>query len=157
VRIGGRHLTWKRLFLLVVLAGLAGFALIQAVPYGRAHQNPPVTQEPRWDSPRTRQLTADACFDCHSNLTKWPWYSNVAPISWLVQHDVDSGRDVLNFSEWNRPQNVDLNEIVEVVDEQEMPPRYYSVAHPASRLSSSERAELANGLQRTLAGSPPGG
>src|SRR4030042_2927111 len=59
------------------------FAVIQAVPYGRDHSNPPVRQEPAWDSPATRALAVDACFDCHSNQHSWPWYSNIAPISWL--------------------------------------------------------------------------
>jgi hypothetical protein len=59
-------------------AALAGFALIQLVPFGRNHTNPPTTAEPRWDSPRTRALARRACFDCHSNQTTWRWYSNVA-------------------------------------------------------------------------------
>ena len=71
--------------------------------------NPPVTQEPKWDSARTRQLAADSCFDCHSNLTKWRWYSNVAPMSWLVQSDVDGGRAALNFSEWDKPQDAGVD------------------------------------------------
>jgi len=85
--------------LLIVLFLLVGVAIaIQAVPYGRHHGNPPVLAEPSWDSPQTRVLTARACFDCHSNATVWPWYSNIAPISWLVQHDVDEGRRAVNFS-----------------------------------------------------------
>jgi hypothetical protein len=59
--------------------------------YGRDHSNPPVRIEPRWDRARTRELAVRACFDCHSNQTRWPWYSHVAPISWLVQHDVEEG------------------------------------------------------------------
>src|SRR6478735_10619944 len=82
-----------------------GCVAIQFVPYGHAHTNPPVRLEPAWDSPQTRELAARACFDCHSNLTKWPWYSNVAPVSWLIQRDVDGGRAALNFSEWNKPQD----------------------------------------------------
>ena len=81
-----RALKWALIGIPVVLV------LIQFVPYGRSHTNPPVTGEPKWSSARVRQLTKDACFDCHSNETTWPWYSNVAPVSWLVQRDVDSGR-----------------------------------------------------------------
>jgi hypothetical protein len=66
-------------------------AVAQAIPYGRGHSNPPVTKEPAWDSSRTRELAKRACFDCHSNETTWPWYSNVAPESWLIQRDVDAG------------------------------------------------------------------
>ena len=133
---------------------VAVFALAQAVPYGRAHSNPPVTKEPAWNSPTTRALAKDACFDCHSNQTTWPWYSNVAPVSWLVTNDVDGGRGALNFSEWNRPQ--EAGDVVEAVTGGGMPPWYYKLAHPRSRLSSAERAQLARGLAATIAQSPPG-
>ena len=80
-----------------LLIGLAGllvlgvivFAAIQLVPFGHDHTNPPVVAEPAWDSPETRAFAVTACFDCHSNQTVWPWYSNIAPVSWLVQRDVD--------------------------------------------------------------------
>ena len=88
---------------LITTAGLLLIAA-QFVPYGRDYRNPPVIQEPAWDSPATRALAKQACFDCHSNETVWPAYAKVAPISWLIAHDVDEGRSVLNFSEWQRPQ-----------------------------------------------------
>ena len=88
---------------LKVLAWLVGvIVLMQIIPYGRTHSNPPVTREPSWDSPRTRELARRACFDCHSNETRWPWYADVAPFSWVVQRDVDIARNVINFSEWDR-------------------------------------------------------
>ena len=88
-------------------AGLFGVLLaIQLVPYGRGHRNPALRSEPPWDSPATRELARQACFDCHSNETQWPAYASIAPASWLVQHDVDEGRAALNFSEWQRPQTV---------------------------------------------------
>ena len=142
-----------------ILRGLVAlvvlFGLIQLVPYGRDHSNPPVTQEVKWDSARTRDLAVGACYDCHSNLTVWPWYSNVAPMSWLVQKDVDEGRSILNFSEWNLPQDVEPNDIAEVVREGGMPPWQYKPLHPAGRLSSTEQEELARGLEATLAADPP--
>ena len=55
--------------------------------------------------PEVRQILATSCYDCHSNQTKWPWYTNVAPASWLVENDVKSGRPTLNFSDWNKPQD----------------------------------------------------
>ena len=131
------------------------FAVIQAVPYGRDHSNPSVRQEPAWDSQTTRTLAADACFDCHSNQTHWPWYSNVAPVSWLVQRDVDNGRKRLNFSGWDRPQR-GADEAAEKVAEKEMPPSYYGWMHPKARLSSAERQALVQGLQAML-GSGGGG
>ncbi len=135
---------------LVLLLGLA-----QVVPYGRDHANPPVTREVRWDSARTRELAVGACYDCHSNLTVWPWYSNVAPVSWLVYRDVQEGRETLNFSEWDRPQGEEGDEAAEAVREGSMPPLQYKPLHPAGRLSAAEREELARGLEKTLAADPP--
>ncbi|MEZ4522143.1 MAG: heme-binding domain-containing protein [Thermomicrobiales bacterium] len=87
-------------------AGLLGLLLaIQLVPYGRDHSNPPVTQAVQWDSPRTAELWDRACADCHSNETDWPWYTNVAPVSWLIQDHVDEGRSKINTSEWDKPQH----------------------------------------------------
>ncbi len=145
---------WLRALVLAAGAVVVLFALAQAIPYGRAHTNPPVVAEPEWDSPLTRQLAVRACFDCHSNLTQWPWDSNVAPSSWLVQRDVNEGRSILNFSEWNRPQ-VDVQEIYEVVAGGGMPPWYYKLMHPRARLSAAERQQLLEGLRRTFAVSPP--
>lgn len=138
-----------------VVALVALFALAQLVPYGRAHSNPPVTAEPRWDSPRTRELARDACFDCHSNVTKWPWYSNVAPVSWLLTNDVNGGRTRLNFSEWNRPQG-ELDDAIEAIRSGEMPPWYYVIRHPKSKLSAADKAQLEQGLDRTFRASPSG-
>ena len=125
------------------------FLLMQLVPYGRDHTNPPVQQEPPWDSPQTRALAVRACYDCHSNETVWPWYSNVAPVSWLIQHDVDEGRSEVNFSEWNRPQP-EANESAETVREGSMPPWYYLPLHPDARLSPEELDALARGLEATF-------
>ena len=68
------------LFRLLVLGVIVGLA-IQLVPYGKDHANPRTVQEIRWNRPATRTLAQDACFACHSNLTEWPWYTNVAPVS----------------------------------------------------------------------------
>ncbi len=151
-----RAMGWKRLLLWSTLVLLAILGLIQAVPYGRSHSNPPVAAEPKWDSPRTRELAVRACFDCHSNQTVWPWYTNIAPVSWLSQSDVSGGRETLNFSEWTRPQEAAL-EAASAAGEGEMPPWQYTLIHPKARLSSAEKAELAQGLQNTLGSSPGGG
>ena len=134
---------------------LAAFALIQLVPYGRAHGNPPVRSEPSWDSPRTKQLFAQACGACHSNLTTWPWYSDVAPVSWLVQHDVNDGRARFNVSEWRQQRQPEAGEAAEVVRSGEMPPLQFRLIHKEARLSSAQKAALAAGLERTFAASPP--
>ncbi len=130
----------------VVVTALA----IQLVPYGRDHSNPPVVAEPAWAGPNTRALAARACFDCHSNETKWPWYSNIAPISWLVQYDTMKGRSEMNFSEWGTKSD-EADEAAEAVSEGEMPPATYLVAHPEARLNSGERAALIDGLNATFA------
>ena len=133
---------------------VVAFAVIQAVPYGRDHSNPPVRQEPAWDSPATRALAVDACFDCHSNETSWPWYSNIAPMSWLVQRDVDNGREALNFSEWDQEQEGE--DAAEAVQEGSMPPDYYGWLHPKARLSSEERQALIRGLRAMFGGGEGG-
>ena len=141
-----------------MLLGILGlFALIQAVPYGRSHSNPPVTAEPRWDNPTTRTLAARACFDCHSNLTIWRWYSNVAPASWLIQRDVDDGRGQFNFSEWDKPQDINAGDLADAIRGGSMPPWYYTLAHSSASLSGTEKDALIRGLEATLAASPPKG
>ena len=98
-----RRRLMRRVIVRAAVVVVVLLVVIQAVPYGRNHTNPPLRAEPKWDSARTRQLAVDACFACHSNQTRWPWYSSVAPVSWLTQHDVEDGRRILNFSEWDRP------------------------------------------------------
>jgi hypothetical protein len=123
----------------IVVGTFALAVLIQLVPYGREHTNPPVTAEPPWPSPEVRALAVRACFDCHSNETRWPWYSHVAPVSWLVQSDTIEGRSEVNFSEWDRPQK-EAGESAEVVLNGEMPPIIYLPTHPQARLSTTEKA-----------------
>ena len=144
----------NRRWLFRVGIGLLGTLLaIQLVPYGRDHSNPPLRSEPSWDSPTTRDLAKRACFDCHSNETEWPAYASIAPVSWLVQRDVDEGRAVLNFSEWQRPQEEAAKASEELL-EGEMPPAAYLWMHPHARLSPSDRDRLARGLAKTLGGMP---
>ncbi len=134
----------------IILILIAAFLIIQLVPYGRDHTNPPVVKEPNWDSPRTRELARTACFDCHSNESTWPWYTNVAPFSWLAQNDVEEGRAKLNFSDWGKGEE-DPYEAIEVIQEGEMPPTLYLITHPQARLSQAEKDELIAGLRATIA------
>jgi len=134
----------------ITVACLVGFlGVVQLIPYGRAHANPPVVQEPTWDSPRTRELAVRACFDCHSNETKWPGYAHVAPFSWVLARDVDAGRTTLNFSEWNRSWDLAVEAGPSVL-RREMPPRSYKMMHAPARLSDAETEELARGLDATF-------
>jgi len=135
-----------KITLWVVIALVAVFGLIQLVPYGRDHTNPPVTNEYQWKSAEAKAVAQQACYDCHSNETVWRWYHDIAPGSWLVQRDVDEGRDRLNFSEW--PQGAAIvtagigEQIAEVVREGEMPPLQYKLLHGGARLSDAERQLL---------------
>ena len=95
------------------------------------------------------KILKTSCYDCHSNQSVWPWYSHLAPISWLIQHDVDEGRHELNFSEWDTPQR-EAGEAAKTVQKGEMPLWIYSLIHPHARLSSSERASLIRGLDATM-------
>lgn len=139
----------RRIIVGTLALAIAVFLLAQLVPYGRDHSNPPVLAEPEWDSPRTRELAERACFDCHSNETEWPWYSHIAPNSWMVQRDVDRGREELNYSEFG-PDSDEADESAETVLDGEMPPWYYELAHPEARFSDAERDELVQGLIRTF-------
>ncbi|MDQ7042126.1 MAG: heme-binding domain-containing protein [Sulfurimonas sp.] len=137
----------KTKFLIVmVLIALA----IQFVPYGKEHQNPPVLAQPEWDSPKTKEIFTRACADCHSNETKWPFYSKIAPISWLVQYDVDEGREHFNVSMWGIQKKNDGDEAKEEFEEGEMPPWFYVIAHPEAKLTPLESEIFMKGLVNTF-------
>jgi hypothetical protein len=125
------------------IAVVVGLVVIQLVPVERT--NPPVEGEVP-APPEVREVLRRACYDCHSNETVWPWYSRVAPVSWLVARDVRKGREELNFSTWNRLNTKDqvekMKESWEEVDEGEMPPWFYLPAHRDARLSDRDRALL---------------
>jgi mono/diheme cytochrome c family protein len=133
--------------LLGILAVL--FVVIQFLPVGAPHSNPPVLSEPAWNAPRTRVLFFRACANCHSNETRWPWYSRVAPVSWLVAHDVAEGRHHLDVSEWNRPQR-DARNAANQVRRGEMPLEIYAPLHPEARLTPEEKQALIDGLVATF-------
>lgn len=137
----------------IVKAGAAVAAVvflgIQFVPFGRDHVNPPIITEPQWSSPRVRALAVRACFDCHSNQTEWPWYARIAPMSWLVQRDVQEGRDELNWSEWEEGEE-EGEDMAETILGAEMPPRRYALIHPEARLTDEEVEALVRGLQDTF-------
>jgi hypothetical protein len=143
---------WTCVIIVVILLVVCPL-LLQLVPYGHSHTNPPVVSEPKWDSPQTRALAVRACFDCHSNQTKWPWYTNIAPVSWLIQRDVDDGRRRLNFSDWGAPsrgEGRNPSEIVRTIQRGSMPPWFYLPPHPEAQLTPAEKDQLIQGLQSTL-------
>lgn len=91
-------------------------------------------------------LLQDACYDCHSFKSEYPWYSQVAPLSWWIQDHILEGREHLNFSEWTSysASRADhkLEEIIEMVEEEEMPLPSFTWAHPEARLSNEQRKQL---------------
>ena len=139
----------KKIIISIILMGIILFGLIQLVPYGHNHINPAIVSEPKWDSPQTKELAKRACLNCHSNETVWPWYSNVAPVSWLVLNDVEKGREYLNFSDWENF-SVGYTGLARVIENGKMPPLKYFPTHPEARLTSSEKAQLLDGLKNTL-------
>lgn len=142
-------MTIGRIIAAVFISGLVIFGLIQLVPYGRDHTNPSVIAEPDWDSPATRELVKKACYDCHSNETVWPWYSNIAPLSWVIQRDVDEGRRKMNFSTWGQGES-EFEDAAEVVQDGEMPPSQYVIMHPEARLSDTQKQYLITGLSLSV-------
>ena len=135
----------KSIIVLIVLA-----IVIQFVPYGKDHTNPKVVAEPKWDNPQTRTLFMRACGDCHSNETKWPWYSDVAPVSWSVYHHVVEGREHFNISMWGHQKKNKGKDAVEEVEEGEMPLKSYLLAHPEARLNDADKKALIEGLKCTF-------
>ncbi len=132
-------MTLKQLFLvtLLILGGL------QFVPYERT--NPPV-ESPTVGRQPVMDFLRRACFDCHSNETVWPWYAQVAPISWLVIRDVNQAREKLNFSQWNRlglhEQERVKAEIWKQVKNGDMPPPFFMLGHPDALVTTDDHPLL---------------
>ena len=134
---------FRRVLRWVVLVVVILFVAMQLAPVDRS--NPPVSAEVP-APPDARAIIRRACYDCHSNETVWPWYTWVAPVSWLVARDVHEGRRELNFSAWDRYTTKEkvkkLKESWETLGEGEMPPWYYLPVHRKARLSAQDRAVL---------------
>lgn len=137
----------------VLIAIAAVAVLIQLVPVDRTGEP---ADQPLQASADVMAVLRTSCYDCHSAETVWPWYARVAPVSWLVAHDVKEGREKLDFSRWGRldarRRNHALSEIAEVVESGEMPMDIYLVMHPEARLDGA----ALNTLRRWTSGSPTG-
>lgn len=133
----------KLFFVLIVI-----FVVIQFYPYGRDHENPPVTNQIDWDSDFTKETFYNACADCHSNETKWPWYSNIAPFSWLIQSDVEKGRRHFNISIAEGMKDAD--EAYEEVERDKMPLPIYLPLHPEAKLEGEQKQKFIAGLKATF-------
>ena len=112
---------------------------IQFIPVNKT--NPPVTTE--LNAPvEIMSVFKKSCYDCHSNETEWPWYSFVAPVSWIVSGDVKDGRLHLNFSQWGKFSRKDIvkmkEEIWEEIERGKMPLGKYIFMHPEAELDQKE-------------------
>jgi hypothetical protein len=132
----------KRILLVVLII----LVLIQFIPY----KLPPTNNHVKGDIIATNQAKGEianilktSCYDCHSNQTHYPWYSHIAPASWLLAHDIKEGKEDLNFSEWNaydkRRKISKLNDIKEMVEKNEMPVPYYTFIHRKAKLGENEK------------------
>ncbi|MEP6986284.1 MAG: heme-binding domain-containing protein [Chloroflexota bacterium] len=143
------------IILSIIGIGIIGFVIFQLIPASSISAkfatpgNPPVTHTIPWDSPQTEQLARSACFDCHSNETRAMWYSNIAPVSWLVNKDVNEGRQKLNFS---TGRHLEGDEMIEQIQKGAMPPAIYLPMHPEANLTAAQKQQLIDGLQATFGG-----
>jgi hypothetical protein len=139
-----RGIVQKKKAALSVLGVLAAvFVIMQLIPVDLS--NPPVES----DMPAPADVKAilrTSCYDCHSNETVWPWYSKVAPVSWVLAHDAAEGREKINFSTWGRytpeKQAMNMMQIIDEVKEGEMPPMPYTWKHAGSDITPDELKAL---------------
>lgn len=136
-------MTKSKLIKITVSVLIAIFAGIQFIPVEMT--NPPVTGD--IDAPHAiSSILKRACYDCHSNETKWPWYSKIAPVSLLIASDVNEGREYLNFSIWkalSEEGHQSLKKaILEKISKGEMPLPQYKLAHPEARLTDSDKQAI---------------
>ncbi len=138
-----RVLKWIAIVLIVVFLG------IQFIRPART--NPPVDESQTifartQMTPQVSAILERSCSDCHSNKTVWPWYSNVAPVSWLICDDVNKGRQALSLSEWVKldqdRQERKLRQICDEVSDAVMPLSSYLPMHPQARLSAEDKKTI---------------
>ena len=127
------------------------FAIIQFIPSGRP-ANQPVAGQDVFEivevPAEVGSLLKNACYDCHSQSVKYPWYSYVAPVSWLVARDVNMAREHLDFGKWGeltkRKQIKVLGEIAEEVEDRNMPMEIYIKMHSEANLTDKQRELIIN-------------
>ncbi len=135
----------KQSAIVVVAVGV----LLQFLPLAHPRTNPPESNALGWPSEEARALFMRACGDCHSNATRWPWYSVVAPVSWIVTGHVRHGRGSLNVSAWDPDRFTKSgHRVVTTLQDRSMPPTSYVWMHPTARLSPDETRVLIAGLRQ---------
>jgi len=138
-----------------MLLALLVVAQLKTVP----RTNPPVKGDLA-APPEVEAILRHACYDCHSNQTRWPWYSAVAPFSWAIAHHVELGRKEINFSEWGEyypaTRERKLEWMQRALQTEVMPPWSYRLIHPGARLTDDDRARLVQWVDTELAGPASG-
>ena len=127
--------------ILVVL--IAIILLIQLIPVNKS--NPPVSAE-IITSTEIKSILEKSCYDCHSNQTRWPWYSKIAPVSWGISYHVKEGRSYVNFSYWQtltfEQKNNLKQEIFKEISNNKMPIKSYTLIHRNAGLTNEEKQQL---------------
>ena len=150
---------WLKRTIIIVAAV---FVAIQFIRPSRT--NPPVNAgleitSVQSVSPAAKSILDRSCSDCHSNRTVWPWYSEVAPSSWLVASDVNGARNRMNLSEWGTyPEYKRLDRIKDICDEVtkgNMPPWQFLLMHSSARLSPADVNALCQWTKASLPPAPP--
>lgn len=142
-RTGGR---FRRVAVWTGLGVLGLFLLIQLVPYGWRHTNPPVVRDAPWPDAESAAIARRSCYSCHSNETDWPPYAYVAPTSWLVRYDVAHARKKLNFSDWDA-YGARASDAVDQVLAGNMPLDRYTLIHRDAKLSQDDVDKLTAALE----------
>lgn len=146
----------KKKIAAAALLGSTGFMLI-ARSAGIRHTNPR-SKNNIPAPPKIESLLRRACYDCHSNETRWPWYTYIAPVSWLIERDVELGRKELNFSEWESYYPATRMRKLQWIDralrEEAMPPWTYRVLHPGAALTQEDLMALEQWIKFEIAGQP---
>ena len=141
-----------------ILLGLLVILVVMQF-FGIDKTNPPVIEEIDFitlEQPpdNVAIMLKEACYDCHSNRTKYPWYTNVAPVSWWIKGHIDHGRQNLNFSDWGNfsdgKKEHKLEECIEFVQEKRMPLLSYIIAHPEAKISEEQRLAMAQWFQSKI-------
>ncbi len=142
--------------LIVVTMGLLGVLLIAQFKTIQ-RTNPPLEGDLA-APPQINTLLRRACYDCHSNETQWPWYTYIAPVSWLIAHDVERGRQELNFSKWGSYYPVTrrrkLQWMGRALREENMPPWTYRILHPGAGLTQHDLMVLQQWIEAEINNQP---
>ncbi len=140
-----KYLKWTAIALLMILLVLQFFQINKTNPEIKPAEDFLVINK---TEASTAKLLKDACYDCHSHETKYPWYTNVVPLSWWIKKHIVKGREELNFSTWAtysaKKADHKLEESIEMLEEKKMPLKSYVIAHSEAKLSAEQIKQLSD-------------